>query len=116
MGEIRACFDYGPRDCDMEYEIGSDESPSTAVVCAVSTVEGVDYRSLRPLPEVIDPDALDDLFDLRGDGTSRPGGRLTFIYSKCSVTVDNGEYLTIQPIEPGMRDERDPDVAYNGIR
>ncbi|WP_436935589.1 HalOD1 output domain-containing protein [Halovenus marina] len=100
----------------MEYEIGSDESVSTAVVCAVSAVEGVDQRSLRPLADVLDPDALDALFDSRGDGTSRTGGRLPFIYSKCCVTVDNGEYLTLHPIDPRIREERGPDVVARDIQ
>jgi len=99
----------------MEYEIGPDESVSTAVVCAVSAVEGVDERSLRPLAEVLDPDALNALFDSRGDGTPRPGGRLTFVYSKCSVTVDNGEYLTLHPIDPQVCTERGPSIIDTAI-
>jgi hypothetical protein len=100
----------------MEYEIGPDESVSTAVVRAVSAVEGVDQQSLRPLAEVLDPDALDVLFDSRGDGTSRPGGRLTFVYSKCSVTIDNGEYLTLHPIDPRICTERSPGVVDTAIQ
>lgn len=92
----------------MEYEIGTDESVSTAVVRAVSAVEGRAPRLLRPLAEVLDPDALDTLFGSRGDGISRAGGRLTFVYSKCRVTVDNGEYLTIHPIGPRICGESGP--------
>ncbi|MFO7925494.1 MAG: HalOD1 output domain-containing protein [Halobacteriota archaeon] len=84
----------------MEYEIEAGESISTAVARAVSAVEGCEPRSLRPLAEVLDPDALDTLFGSRADGTSRSGGHLTFVYSKCRITVDNGEYLTLQPIDP----------------
>lgn len=100
----------------MEYEIGSDESVSTAVVRAVSAVEGVDHRSLRTLAEVLDPDALDTLFRSRHDGSSRPGGCLTFVYSKCRVTVDNGECLTLQPIDPRLYEERGPDVIESDIQ
>ncbi|AZH25360.1 HalOD1 output domain-containing protein [Haloplanus aerogenes] len=99
----------------MEYEIEADESASTAVVRAVSAVEGVDQRSLRPLAEVLDPDALDALFGSRGDGTPRPGGRLTFVYSKCWVTVENGEYLTLRPIDPRIHNRR-PDSIDSDIR
>lgn len=90
----------------MEYEIGVDESTSTAVVRAVSAVEGRDPRSLRPLAEILDPAALDTLFGSRDDGTPRIGGRLTFVYSRCRVTVDNGEYLTLQSIDRWLRNER----------
>lgn len=99
----------------MEYQIGADESTSTAVVRAVSAVEGREPRSIRPLAEVLDPDALDALFDSRGDGTPRPGGRLTFVYSNCWVTVDNGEYLTLHPVDPRIRDGR-PDTIDSGVR
>ena len=88
----------------MEYEIGPDESVSTAVVRAVSAVNGRDPLSLRPLTEVLDPDALDRLFGSRHDGAPRLAGRLTFVYSKCCVTVDNGEYLTLQPIYPRIHE------------
>ncbi|WP_256476691.1 HalOD1 output domain-containing protein [Haloplanus pelagicus] len=100
----------------MEYEIGANESVSTAVVCAVSAVEGREPRSLRPLTDVLDPDALDTLFGSRHDVTARPGGRLTFVYSKCWVTVDNGEYLTLRPIDPRISDESGPDVVDSGAQ
>ena len=90
----------------MEYEIGAGESTSTAVVRAVSAVEGRDSGSLRPLGDVLDTTALDTLFGSKDDGTPRPGGRLTFVYSRCRVTVDNGEYLTLRPIDPRIRNER----------
>lgn len=83
----------------MEYEIGAEEPVSTAVVRAVSAVEGREPRSLRPLADVLDPSALDALFDGRSDGAPRTGGRLSFVYSNCWVTVESGEYLTLQPLD-----------------
>jgi hypothetical protein len=106
MGENRMRFPRPLRNYRMEYEIGAAESVSTAVVYAVSAVEGCDPRSLRPLADVLDPDALDSLFGSRGDGTLRPGGRLTFVYSNCRITVDNGEYITLQPINSQICNER----------
>lgn len=90
----------------MEYEIGADESVSTAVVRAVSAVEGRTPRSLRPLAAVLDPTALDALFDSRAKDSARPGGRVSFVYSHCYITVDNGEYLTLRPISPEKSSER----------
>ena len=90
----------------MEYEIGPEEATSTAVVRAVSAVEGRDPQSLRPLADVLEPTALDSLFGSQGDGRSRVGGRLTFVYSRCWVTVDNGEYLTLEQLESDIRNER----------
>ncbi|WP_178917876.1 HalOD1 output domain-containing protein [Natronomonas gomsonensis] len=99
----------------MEYEIGPNESISTAVVRAVSAVEGRDPRSLRPLADVLEPAALDSLFGSPGEEFSRPGARLRFVYSKCWVTVDNGEYLTLEPFESEIRNERQG-VTDNDVR
>lgn len=82
----------------MEYDIGPDEPVSTAVVRAVSAVRGVEQSTLRPLADVLDPDALDALFATKADGTARAGGRLDFVYATCRVRIDNGEYLTLEPI------------------
>ena len=77
----------------MEYEIGPEESVSTAVIRAVSAVEGREPTSLGPLTAILDPDALDALF------VARTGGRVSFVFSNCRVTIDNDEYLTLQPLE-----------------
>lgn len=87
----------------MEYEIESGESVSMAVVYAVSAVDGRDPCSLPPLAGVLDPEALDTLFGPQPDGDPRTGGRLSFTYSGCRVTLNNGEYLTIQPLENNQR-------------
>ncbi|WP_336021843.1 HalOD1 output domain-containing protein [Halobellus salinisoli] len=83
----------------VEYEIGVNESVSAAVVRAVSAVEGREPCSLRPLACVLDTDALDALFESRANGQPRTGGCLSFVYSGCRVSIDNGEYLTLQPLE-----------------
>ena len=83
----------------MEYDIGSDEPVSRAVVRVVSATEGQEPQSLPPLANVLDTDALNALFGPRGDGTARPGGRLSFVYSNCRLTIDSGEYLTCQLLE-----------------
>lgn len=83
----------------MESDIGIDERVSTAIVRAVSAVDGREPRSLPPLAGVVDPDALDTLFAPQPDGTARTGGQLSFVYGNCRVSVDNGEYLTVQLLE-----------------
>ncbi|SDN20038.1 hypothetical protein SAMN04487949_3643 [Halogranum gelatinilyticum] len=91
----------------MEYELGADESVSMAVVRAVSALIGCEPCSLQPLGNVVDPDALDALFDRQYDGTPRTGGRLSFVYNGCHITINNGEYLTLQMLEDCSYDERD---------
>lgn len=93
----------------MEYEIGPNESASAAVVRVVSSVEGRDPCSLRPLAYVLDPDALDALFESRFNGQPRPGGRLSFVYSGCHVSIDNGEYISIEPLDSVSRATTDGD-------
>lgn len=87
----------------MEYDIGMDESVSAAVVRAVSAVTGRRPSSTRPLTRVLDPDALDELFESEAEGEPRTGGCLSFVYGDCRVTVDNGEYLTVRPLEHHRR-------------
>ncbi|MFC7029117.1 HalOD1 output domain-containing protein [Halomicroarcula sp. GCM10025324] len=38
--------------------------------------------------DVVDPTALDSLFDPRYDGTPRTGGRLSFVYNNCGRRHD----------------------------
>jgi len=83
----------------MEYGIGNHETVSMAVVRAVIAAEGREPQSLQPLATVLDADAMNALFAPRADGTARPGGRLSFVYSNCRITIDNGEYLTLQLLE-----------------
>jgi hypothetical protein len=86
---------------NVEYEIGSDEPVSSAVVRAVSAVDGREPTSLPPLGNVVDTDALDGLFAARLDGSARSGGRISLVYTGYRITVDNGEYLTISPVDAG---------------
>jgi hypothetical protein len=83
----------------MEYEIEEDEPVSTAVVRTVSAVKGWEPCSLEPLSDVVDPDALDAIFALRPDDTPRAGGRVSFTYCRCRVTVDGSEFLTVESFE-----------------
>lgn len=83
----------------MEYEIVDDEPVSAAIVRTVSAVKGREPCSLEPLADIIDPDALDALFAPRPDDTPRAGGRLSFSYSGCRITVDDGEFVTVEPFE-----------------
>jgi hypothetical protein len=91
----------------MEYDVRPDESVSTAVVRAVSAVDGREPRSMPPLVETVDPDALNRLFAKRENGEPRTGGQLSFVYGPCRVTVDNGEYLTVEPLGDGLQDAND---------
>jgi hypothetical protein len=72
---------------------GHSPSLSEAVVAAVADSEGVAPADLdRSLYEVIDPDALDALFnDVRG--------RVTFEYLGYVVTIDSEGDVELSPVE-----------------
>lgn len=90
----------------MEHEIGPDELLSSAVVRAVSAAEDREPLALPPLAGVLDPDALDVIFAADGCGEPKTGGRLSFVYSDSRVTIENGEYLSIQPLLKSRRSPR----------
>ena len=98
----------------MGHEVASDESISEAVILAVSDFEGRDPSSLRPLSDVLDPDALDAIFRPQAADVPRTGGSLSFIYSNSRVTVQNGEYFTLQPIGPYFCNDRSSLASSHG--
>lgn len=60
---------------------------SSKVIRKVAEVEGVDPAELSPqLYEIIDPDALDQIFATTST-TGRMNGNVTFSYNGCEVTV-----------------------------
>lgn len=98
-----------PRDSDgkFTYRIGASERVSDGVLAAVSavsdrtggpaTADGIaGPRVLRPLYEVIDPDALDALFGPTASGDCRNGGTVTFRYDGCEVTVGD-DLVRVRP-------------------
>ena len=92
-----------PVTWSMEYDIGQNEPVSLAVVRSVAAVEGREPCTLPLLAHVIDTDALDAIFASRSNGQSRTGGRLSFIYSDSRVSIENGEYLTIELLTHRLR-------------
>lgn len=104
----------------MESEIGPNESVSSGVIRAVTAVTGQKPDSLDPLTEVIDPDALDALFDPPANEVEEAAGSLSFNYCGCRITIDNGVYLTIEPFETTRRqsirptdtDQAEPEISH----
>jgi len=82
----------------MEYQIGPNESVTTAVQRAIQQSTECESVPEKSLYEVVDPDALNSLFAPVDSDTSRMGGRVSFIYADCRITVENNEYLKIAPL------------------
>ena len=70
-----------------------NDSLSARVVTAVAEANGVDHTELPPLYGVVDPDALEALFD-DGRGETRSDCELRFTYAGQEVRIRNGE-LTV---------------------
>lgn len=91
------------RDSDVRF--GAQRLPhdlerraSLAVVSAVSSAAGVDPTDLDPpLYEVIDPDALDSLFQTET-------GSVTFEYHGAIVNVDHEQVVTLTATDGGEGD------------
>ncbi|NHN58931.1 MULTISPECIES: HalOD1 output domain-containing protein [Halorussus] len=87
MDETDTLFDTSP---DAVRRVG-DETPTVAVVRAVASVRGADPLDLPPLDGVLDPDALDRLFDGTSADLPRDGGLVAFEYCDCTVAVGPDE-------------------------
>ncbi|WP_049921937.1 HalOD1 output domain-containing protein [Halopiger djelfimassiliensis] len=71
---------------------------STTVIHALADCMGVDVTDGRiSLYDAVDPDALDDLFRPRHDGSPRTGGTLTFVVDDHRVTVTSDGEILIEP-------------------
>lgn len=85
----------------VQHEIGNRKSDvdtvSQRVVMAVAEARDIDTLELPPLYDVIDPDALDNLFN----SEKRTRGRVVFMYNDCEVIVhSDGEVDITAPGNP----------------
>lgn len=72
-------------------------SVSERVIESVAEREGVRPTALsQPLTDVIDPEALDMLFEPQPDGRPRSDGRVEFEYYGYTVVVDTGGSVTLE--------------------
>lgn len=83
-----------------------DGQVSETVVTAVAQATGVDPLDLDPLYNVVDPDALNRIFD--STGTSSPASvELSFTMAGCQVVVrGDGEVV----VTPGAEADESPTV------
>jgi len=73
-----------------------DATLTESVIGALAEVEGVDPLELSaPLHDSIDPDALNQIFAPRYDGTPRMGGTIEFANSGHRVVVTSDGEITV---------------------
>ncbi len=78
------------------YRLQDSERPSTAVINAIADHEGVSPDEMRPqLYDVVDPDALDSLFQPQVDGSFRGDGRAVFTYRGYRITYESDGWIHI---------------------
>lgn len=91
--------DSGPdgRIRPVEVTRDSGEHLATTVVYALSEALGCNPNRLPvELNQSVDPDALERLFEGRGE-TPRGPGRLVFEIGDCEVTVSSSDHVTVVP-------------------
>lgn len=75
----------------------SDQSLSMAIVMGVADASGIDSTQLHEaLHEVINPSALDALFQPKADGTERSHGTVCFAFHGYRVSVEEDGTITLQ--------------------
>lgn len=77
---------------EFTYRLDPDESVTDGVIEAVSEVSDHDPTSLDPLYSVVDPDALDALFDSGYSGNPQ----VEFQYDGCKVEVISDPNIEIR--------------------
>lgn len=81
---------------DVESRESQYDSVSERVIEAVAAAKGVDPLDLGLcLYDVIDPDALDKLFQPTPTGVPRQSGQVSFTLDGCEVTVHSSGEVTV---------------------
>ncbi len=76
-----------------------DRSLAAAIVSAVAELSRKDPTELEVLYEVVDPDALNELFEPTGTDVRRDGGHLWFSLEEYAVTVYGDGFVTVRRLE-----------------
>ena len=81
-------------------QIEQSERMVSAIVSGVAACRGCEFTDLPPLYDVVDPEAVDQVF------TSFPGSRhrsnderIVFTYAGCEIVIDGGGELTVRLLE-----------------
>lgn len=81
----------------VQHDWDDDEPLGMVVVGAVATVAETDPLEIEPLGASLDPDALDDLFTPRSNGSTRDEGEVAFSVADHRVVVSATGEVEIHP-------------------
>ncbi|RBI60416.1 hypothetical protein DMJ13_19100 [halophilic archaeon] len=85
-----------PQPAQLQY---TDDSLAAAIITHIAAQKDVEPTTLDPLYEVIDPEALENLFAPQLDGTSRTDGQVEFAYSGYRVTITSDGDIQSTPLD-----------------
>nr|WP_227356632.1 HalOD1 output domain-containing protein [Haladaptatus salinisoli] len=75
---------------------GTSDLLTEQITAIIAETDGQSIYELKPLYDVIDPEALDALFAPHVDGTSRPVGEVSFHYEGYWVTVSSDGVVELE--------------------
>ncbi|UPV99138.1 hypothetical protein M0R88_11435 [Halorussus gelatinilyticus] len=95
--------ELGEEPYEVRYDPASDTPITSAVTEAVAAVTGTDPRELRPLYEVVEPDALERILGPRSatGAETTCDCRVVFSYEGCSVHIGSDGRVVVRPSEDG---------------
>lgn len=93
----------------MDYQIYPGERMGQEVLMAVSEAENKPMKNLPPLSEVVDLDALNELFENKNE--TDDNGHVTFVYSESNVSIDYTEQIHVEPRDDQTNLDSDTDDA-----
>jgi hypothetical protein len=81
-----------------QYDTENVENLTTTIIRSVSAVTGDSPREFDPLYDVIDPDALKDLFDKsRRNAPNHDGVHVSFKFASCEIAINWDGEIRITP-------------------
>ncbi|MFC6719411.1 HalOD1 output domain-containing protein [Natrialbaceae archaeon GCM10025810] len=86
--------DDGAGDVDARYDPAVDDSLTAVIVGAVARAVGCEPLEVEPLYDVLDPDALESLFEPCSAGPR--SGSVSFVLEGVRVTVVDGTRVRVE--------------------
>ncbi|WP_458190893.1 HalOD1 output domain-containing protein [Haladaptatus sp. NG-WS-4] len=98
LREDRVGYDPETETYYAQYDTEDVENLTTTIIRSVSAVTGDSPQEFDPLYDVIDPDALEDLFDKpRRNAPNHEGVYVTFKFASCELAINWDGEIQITP-------------------
>lgn len=82
-----------------QHDWTEDEEISATIIESVAAITGKEPTDLKPLYEVVDPDALDQLLrSLQNSGIDEGPSEVVFTFNGCEVKVEADGTIMLDPI------------------